>query len=162
MGAVTLWSTRPWNDTQGYIWLSENSGCDQTHGTHLKWKPSRHVFGVPAHLWGRPPPTPGFTHCAGVCFATHDLRVFTKRRMKSSCHGNSNYRCCWCAFGLSNHAKLWREWIHWCLKTTEHFVFLLPEQVKAGTSATGWDNDHRRKSKSFIVWLQHHQMFFLN
>lgn len=83
-------------------------------------KPTSRVFRVPAHLWGIPPPAPGFTHCAGVCFATHDLRVFTKRRMKSSCRGKSGRLCCWCAFGLSSHAKLWRERIHWWLKTTEN------------------------------------------
>lgn len=83
-------------------------------------KPTSRVFRVPAHVCGMPPPAPGFTHCAGVCFATHDLRVFMKRRTKPSCHGNSNYLCRWCAFALSGHAKLWREWIHWCPKTTEN------------------------------------------
>lgn len=41
MEAVTLWSTRPWNSIQWYIWLRENSGCDQTDGPYLKWKPGR-------------------------------------------------------------------------------------------------------------------------
>lgn len=83
-------------------------------------KRTSRLFRVPAHLWGMPPPAPGFTHCAGVCFATHDLHVFTKRRMKSSCPRNSNYLCCWCAVGLSGHAKLRRERIHWRLGTTEN------------------------------------------
>lgn len=105
------WTRRLWSDRR---YLPEMKACS------LFQKPTGRVFRVPAHLWRRPPPAPGFTHCARVCFATHDLHVFTKRRMKSSCHGNSNYLCCWCAFGLSSHAKVWREWIHWCLKTTEN------------------------------------------
>lgn len=87
---MAQWKQRLWSDRW---YLSEMKACS------LFQKTTSGVFRVP-------PPTPGFTHCAGVCFPTHDLRVFMKRRMKSSCHGNSNCLCCWCAFGLSSHAKL--------------------------------------------------------
>lgn len=45
------------------------------------------------------------------------------------------------------------------LKRLKTVCFLLPEQVRAGKSATGWDSNHGRKSTSVVVWLRHLQKY---
>lgn len=150
-----LWSSPRWNRVQWYIWLGEGQllasgwcNLSKINACSAFQKPMSCVFPVTAHLWRMPPPVPGFPHCAGVCFAAHDLRVVSRLRMKSSCHKKSNYLCCWCAFGISSHAKLWREGVDSLLSHNDwkQFVFLLPEQRNVGKSATGWDRNQKRKS----------------
>lgn len=131
----------------GWCYLSEINACSAFQ------KPTSRVCPVTAHLWRMPPPVPGFPHCAGVCFAAHDLRVVSRLRMKSSCHEKSNYLCRWCAFGISSHAKLWREGVDSLLSHSDwrQFVFLLPEQRNVGKSATGWDRNQKKKISFLLV-----------
>lgn len=160
--AWMLWSRPRWNCVQWYIWLGggqllASGWChlSEINACSAFQEPTSRVFPVAAHLWRMPPPVPGFTHCAGVCFATHDLRVVSRLRMKSSCHEKSDYLCCWCAFGISSHAKLWREGADSLLSPNDNdwrqFVFLLPEQINVGKSATGRDRNQKRKSPFY--WL---------